>query len=86
MVAAAGNAKGIQTSVCGLAAEDPLAAIIFASVGITKLSVSANSVNLIKATIAAQDVSIVEVVQRILDSAESAAQVRQQLGPHVVNP
>ena len=86
MVAAAGNAKGIQTSVCGLAAEDPLAAIIFASVGITKLSVSANSVNLIKATLAAQDPSISEEVQRVIDTAESAQEVRQQLGPHVVSP
>ena len=86
MVATAGNEKGIQTSVCGLAAEDPLAAIIFASVGITKLSVSANSVNLIKATLAAQDPSIAEKVRAVIDRAESAQEVRQQLGPHVVNP
>lgn len=86
MVAEAGNAKGIPTSVCGLAAEDPLAAIIFASVGITKLSVSANSVNLIKATLAAQDVSISEEIQKVVNTAESADEVRQLLGPHVVNP
>lgn len=86
MVAAAGNAKGVPTSVCGLAAEDPLAAIIFASVGITKLSVSANSVNLIKATLAAQDPAISEEVQRVINCAESAKEVREQLGPHVVSP
>lgn len=86
MVAEAGNAKGIPTSVCGLAAEDPLAAIIFATVGITKLSVSANSVNLIKATLAAQDPSIADEVRRVIGSAESAQEVRQQLGPHMVNP
>ena len=86
MVAEAGNANGVPTSVCGLAAEDPLAAIIFASVGVTKLSVSANSVNLIKATLAAQDPSIADEVLRVINCAESAQEVRQQLGPHVVNP
>ncbi len=86
MVAEAGNAKGIKTSVCGLAAEDPLAAVIFATVGITKLSVSANSVNLIKATLAAQDQSIRDEVQSVIARAESAQEVREQLGPHVVKP
>ena len=86
MVAEAGNAMGIGTSVCGLAAEDPLAAVIFASVGISKLSVSANSVNLIKATLAAQDPSIASEIQSVISTAESAQQVRERLGSLVVSP
>ena len=86
MVADAAAPKGLSVSVCGLAAADPMAAVIFASIGITKLSVSANSVNLIKATLGVQDAEIVEHVSRVLDSASSAEEVRAGLEPHVRKP
>ena len=73
-------------SVCGLAAADPLAAVIFASIGINKLSVSANAVNLIKATLNAQDASIVDRVVEVLSKASNAAEVREGLEPHLVRP
>ena len=86
LTAEAGLEHGRSTSVCGLAAADPLAAVIFASIGITKLSVSAGSVNLIKATIAAQDPSIATKVHEVLASASSATEVRELLSPLLVQP
>ncbi len=52
MTASAAREAGISTSVCGEAAADPLLAVLFAAMGIRKLSVSSPSVDLIKATIA----------------------------------
>ena len=86
MVADAAATKGQSVSVCGLAAADPLAAVIFASIGINKLSVSANAVNLIKATLNAQDASIVDRVVEVLSKASNAAEVREGLEPHLVRP
>ena len=86
LVADAGGAHSRSVSVCGLAASDPVAAVIFASIGITKLSVSANAVNLIKATIAAQDPSIADRVLDVISTATSAAEVREALEPLVVRP
>lgn len=86
LTAAAGLARGCSTSVCGLAAADPLAAVIFASIGITKLSVSAGSVNLIKATLAAQDPQITDAIDEVLATASSAAQVREALTPLLAQP
>lgn len=53
--AAAGARAGIQTSVCGEAGADPVLSVLFAAMGITKLSVAAPSVDLIKARIATSD-------------------------------
>lgn len=86
LTAAAGNERGVSTSVCGLAAADPVAAVVFASIGITKLSVSAGSVNLIKATLTAQDPAIAETIHEVLATASSAAQVREALTPLLVQP
>jgi len=86
LVAEAGAAHGRNVSVCGLAAADPLAAVIFASIGITKLSVSAGAVNLIKATLSMQEPSIVETILGVLDSASSAGEVRSRLGPLLISP
>ncbi len=86
LTAEAGQAKGRSVSVCGLAAADPLAAVIFASIGITKLSVSAGSVNLIKATLAAQTPSIADAVHEVLATASSAAEVRETLMPMLIEP
>lgn len=47
----AARTAGVSSSVCGLAAADPLGAAAFAAMGIDKLSVSAAAVNTIKATI-----------------------------------
>ena len=84
LVAEAAGPRGRSVSVCGLAASDPLAAVIFASIGITKLSVSANTVNLIKATIAAQDPSIASTIRTVIENASSAEQVRHELEPLLV--
>ena len=86
MVAKAAAPKGKSVSVCGLAASDPLAATIFGAIGINKLSVSANAVNLIKATLAAQSPDIVDRVHEVLSSASSAAEVRAALEPHLQRP
>ncbi len=86
MVAKAAAPHGKSVSVCGLAASDPLAATIFGSIGINKLSVSANAVNLIKATLAAQSPDIVDRVHEVLASASSAAEVRDRLEPHLERP
>lgn len=85
-VADAGAAHGRNVSVCGLAAADPLAAVIFAAVGITKLSVSANAVNLVKATLNAQNADIRPHIHRALETATSAAQLRSILEPLLVSP
>lgn len=86
MVADAAGPLGKSVSVCGLAAADPLAAVIFGSIGITKLSVSANSVNLIKATLNAQDADIAKRVAEVLETASNAREVREGLEPHLARP
>lgn len=85
LVAEAGNATGKSTSVCGLAAADPLAAAIFAHIGISKLSVSAGSVNLIKATLLAQDPEALgSAIDAALTESVSAEEVRSRLMPLLV--
>jgi len=86
MVADAAAVKGQSVSVCGLAAADPMAAVIFASIGINKLSVSANAVNLIKATLGVQEPEIADHVSRVLESASNADEVRAGLEPHLRRP
>ncbi|MGI9605815.1 MAG: phosphoenolpyruvate--protein phosphotransferase [Acidimicrobiales bacterium] len=85
-VAAAGTATGTSVSVCGLAASDPLAAVIFAAVGVTKLSVSASAVNLIKATLGAQDAAIADEIRSTLGSASSAEEIRERLAGLIAQP
>lgn len=53
--AKAAQTAGVSSSVCGLAAADPLGAAAFAEMGIDKLSVSGSMVNTIKATVASLD-------------------------------
>ena len=86
LVAEAGSARAKSVSVCGQAASDPLAAAIFGALGVTKLSVAATSVNLVKATLDAQPVELVEQVDRVLATAVSAAEVRQRLEPFLGRP
>lgn len=51
MTARAANERGISVSVCGEAAADPVLALLFAAMGMDKLSVAAGSVNQIKMTV-----------------------------------
>ncbi|MEM9651575.1 MAG: phosphoenolpyruvate--protein phosphotransferase [Actinomycetota bacterium] len=55
LVAIGGKHAGISTSVCGLSAADPVAAAVYAAMGISKLSVSPSMVNQIKAAVAQLD-------------------------------
>jgi len=86
MVADAGSARSKPVSVCGQAASDPLAATIFGALGVTKLSVAAGSVNLVKATLSAQSSEIVEEVEHVLATAVSSTEVRQRLEPLLGRP
>ncbi|NND03565.1 MAG: phosphoenolpyruvate--protein phosphotransferase [Acidimicrobiia bacterium] len=77
--ARAGAAAGVSVSVCGEAASDPGLALLFAAMGMDKLSVNAPAVNLIKQTVAEADpAAIVPVLKKCL-AAESAGDVRQLL-------
>ena len=67
---------GIPVSVCGEAAADPVLGTIFAAMGITKLSVSAPSVNQVKARIAAADFDHAQTVLAAALAAEDATAVR----------
>ncbi|NNF53530.1 MAG: phosphoenolpyruvate--protein phosphotransferase [Acidimicrobiales bacterium] len=76
MTAKAGLRNGCPVSVCGEAAADPLAAALFMEMGITKLSVSAPSVNGIKAVIDQLDPEMMAEIQEQALSAADAPAVR----------
>lgn len=80
MTAEAGNRHGCPVSVCGLAAEDPLAAAAFVEMGISKLSVSSPSVNAIKATIDGLDETRLTEAAAELNGLAEASAVRARLG------
>ena len=75
----------IPVSVCGLAAADPAGAVLFAAMGIDKLSVSAALVNRTKAVLAGLDPdSAADVLEAALgadDAAEARAHVADLLAP-----
>ncbi len=76
MTAAAARRAGISVSVCGLAAADPVGAVLFAGMGIDKLSVSTAQVNRIKAVLDRVDpIRLNDMVQAAL-AAPDAASVR----------
>ena len=75
---AAQNA-GVSSSVCGLAAADPLGAAAFVEMGIDKLSVSGAMVNPIKATIATLDSGGGHAAVEAALAAGSAEQARVAL-------
>ena len=79
--ARAAAASGISVSVCGEAAADPVMAVLFAALGITKLSVSPPSVNLIKAVLAETDPSAAADVAARALAAPDAHAVREIAGP-----
>lgn len=86
MVADAGRSADIETSVCGLAAADPVAAVIFATLGIDKLSVAAASVNLIKATLHVQEDSLPLVIHEAIAASTSAGEIRSAVEAAMIQP
>jgi phosphoenolpyruvate-protein phosphotransferase len=81
--AGAASASGISVSVCGEAAADPVLAVLFAALGISKLSVSPPSVNLVKAAVAETDpVAAADIAAQAL-AAPDAETVREIAGPLV---
>ena len=84
--ARAGSQAGITTSVCGEAAADPVLAVLFAAMGISRLSVSAPSVDLVKSVVAHASV---ELADRALGAALEAAgpeEVRALVGDMIGEP
>ncbi len=77
MTAEVGQRHGKSVSVCGLAAADPLAASLFAEMGIDKLSVAAPSVNLIKSTVAELNVDEVRSAAVELRAAGDVEEIRR---------
>ena len=79
MTAEAGRAAGLSVSVCGEAAADPGLAVLFGAMGMDKLSVNPNSVNLIKMSITEADAgAAADLLERAMRAA-SAAEVRSLL-------
>ena len=70
MTAEAGSQAGVSVSVCGEAAADPGLALLFAAMGMDKLSVTAPAVNLIKKSLAEVDST---TLQPLLDQCLAAA-------------
>ncbi len=74
MTAKAGLRNGCPVSVCGEAAANPLAAALFMEMGIAKLSVSARSVNGIKAVVDQLDPQkMADLLERALAAADAPA-------------
>jgi phosphotransferase system enzyme I (PtsI) len=83
MTAEAGSQQGISVSVCGEAGSDPGLALLFAAMGMDKLSVTPSAVNPIKRVLAGRTAeSLLRLLKRCL-AAPTAADVRQTLGDHV---
>ncbi len=77
---------GRPVSVCGQAATEPFAAAVFLGLGVTKLSVNASAVNLIKSTVAAQTPNLRAAVKEGLELSGSASEFRERLSSHVRLP
>ena len=76
MTAAAAGESGVSVSVCGEAAADPALAVLFAAMGMDKLSVNPNSVNLVKKSISEADPATAADLLNQALSAPGAAEVR----------
>ncbi|MEM8924618.1 MAG: phosphoenolpyruvate--protein phosphotransferase [Actinomycetota bacterium] len=81
LTASAGRSAGIPVAVCGEAAADPVAAALFAEMGIGKLSVAPPSVNPTKAVVAGLDAESAAAVAHQVESAADAAAVRSLVAP-----
>jgi phosphoenolpyruvate-protein phosphotransferase (PTS system enzyme I) len=73
---AAGKQAGKPVGVCGEAAADPLLALVLTGLGITSLSMSARSVPVVGAALAAHPLAECEELARLALAAESAAAAR----------
>ncbi len=76
MTARAANERGISVSVCGEAAADPVLALLFAAMGMDKLSVAAGSVNQIKMTVDQANPSALAPLLEACLEASSSEEVR----------
>jgi phosphoenolpyruvate-protein kinase (PTS system EI component) len=77
MVCRAADAHGRPVGVCGEAAADPLAAALFAGLGVTELSVAPRSVAATRAAVAGFDpVAIRSIADEALE-APTAERVRE---------
>lgn len=74
---------GRSVSVCGEAAADPLAACVFAALGVDKLSVTPSAVNLIKSAVSRQTSDFTEHVNEALETAATAREFRDMVGSHL---
>lgn len=77
LTADAAHRNQITVSVCGLAAADPVGAVVLAAMGIDKLSVSGRSVNPTKSVIDSLDPATAEQLVRPVLAAASAGEVRE---------
>ena len=76
MVCRAASVHGRPVGVCGEAAADPLAAALFAGIGVTELSVAPRSVAAIRAAVATFDPTTVRAVAARALAASTADEVR----------
>ncbi len=76
MTATAGGEHGLSVSVCGEAAADPALAVLYAAMGMDKLSVNPNSVNLIKKSLDEFDAGTAADLLQLTLRAASASEVR----------
>ncbi len=73
----AANKRGITISVCGESAADPVTALLFAAMGVDKLSVAPVAVDMVRSTIDNADSDVVKNLLKKALKASSAAEVRQ---------
>jgi phosphoenolpyruvate-protein phosphotransferase len=76
MVCRAAAVHGLPVGVCGEAAADPLAAALFAGLGVTELSVAPRSVAALRAAVATFDPASVRAVAERAVAASTADEVR----------
>jgi phosphotransferase system enzyme I (PtsI) len=81
IAAKAANKRGITISVCGESAADPVTALLFAAMGIHKLSVSPMAVDMVRSTIDNADADVVKDLLKRALKANSAGEVRQIMAP-----
>lgn len=74
---AAGKRAGKPVGVCGEAAADPLLALVLAGLGMTSLSMSARSVPVVGAALAAHTLARCEALARLALDAGSAAAAKE---------
>ncbi len=79
MTAEASVDAGVSVSVCGEAAADPGLAVLFAAMGMDKLSVAAPAVNVIKQTLSEIDAGALPVLLERCLAAATVAEVRSLL-------